>query len=36
MGFLAAELLLTRELEPVRHQVAMPLRPRPSVAAPGG
>jgi LacI family transcriptional regulator len=36
MGFLAAELLLSRELEPVRHRVPMPLRPRPSVAAPGG
>jgi LacI family transcriptional regulator len=36
MGFLATELLVTRELEPVRHQVAMPLRPRASVATPGG
>jgi LacI family transcriptional regulator len=34
MGYRATELLVSRELEPVRHYVPMPLRPRPSVAAP--
>lgn len=36
MGYRAAELLVSRDLEPVRHRVAMPLRARPSLAAPGG
>jgi LacI family transcriptional regulator len=36
MGYRAAELLVNRDLEPVRHRVAMPLRARPSLAAPSG
>jgi LacI family transcriptional regulator len=34
MGYRAAELLVNRELEPVRHRVPMPLRARPSLAPP--
>jgi len=35
MGHRAAELLIGNELEPVLHRVAMPLRARSSIAAPG-